>query len=173
LLTFLDSGRARYRLIDHAPEGRTEVASLLRGHPLAQAAKSIIVRARMTKRTSRYVLAVVPGDRRVDLERIREMAGARDAGFADRTTAERLAATISGTIMPFAFDSALELLVDPSLLAHPEVFFNAAALDRSVALHTSDYIKLARPTLRRIAQAAEPAPDPQPALDPQPSEGRS
>jgi Ala-tRNA(Pro) deacylase len=157
LLTFLDSGRARYRLIDHAPEGRTEPASVLRGHPLAQAAKSMIVRTRMTKKTSRYVLAVVPGDRRVDLERIRHLAGARDAGFADRTTAERLAATISGTIVPFAFDATLELVVDPSLLAHPELYFNAAALDRSVALHTSDYIKLARPTLRRIAEAVESA----------------
>lgn len=154
LLALLDAGRARYRLIEHPPEGHTERASELRGHPLTQAAKSIVVRTRVTKKVSRYILAVVPGDRRVDLDRVRALTGARDAGFADRTTAERLANTVSGTIVPFAFDPELELVVDPALLTHPELYFNAAALDRSVVLSTVDYVALARPAVHAIAESA-------------------
>ncbi|WP_234580922.1 YbaK/EbsC family protein [Micromonospora sp. MH99] len=152
LLNLLEEGGAQYRLIRHAPEGRTDRASLLRGHPPEQAAKCIVVRVKISKRQVRFVLAVVPGDRRVDLDRIRESVGGRDAGFADRQTAERLAGTVSGTIMPFAFDAELELIVDPALLETTDIFFNAAALDRSVALRTTDYLRLARPTLLDIAQ---------------------
>ena len=39
----LDANDARYRLIDHPAEGRTEIVSSMRGHPLRQAAKCIIV----------------------------------------------------------------------------------------------------------------------------------
>jgi Ala-tRNA(Pro) deacylase len=44
LIALLVEGRARYRLIDHEPEGQTVRASELRGHALSQAAKCIIVR---------------------------------------------------------------------------------------------------------------------------------
>lgn len=155
LFALLDRGRAEYRVIDHPAEGHTDVASRLRGHPLAQAAKCLVVRSKISKRHSRYVLAVVPGDRRVDFTRIRELTGARDSMCADRPTAERLAAAVSGAIMPFAFNPSLELFADPDLCEHPELFFNAATLERSVALRTEDYIRLARPTFYRIAQAGE------------------
>jgi Ala-tRNA(Pro) deacylase len=43
--------------------------------------------------------------------------------------------------------------VDPALLEDDELYFNAARLDRSMALRTSDYVALARPRVERIAQA--------------------
>ncbi len=46
----------------------------------------------------------------------------------------------------------LELIVDPSLLEHDEIYFNAARLERSMVLKTSDYIAVARPRLGRIAE---------------------
>ena len=39
LIHFLDQGGARYRLIDHAPEGRAEIVSPMRGNNLSQAAR--------------------------------------------------------------------------------------------------------------------------------------
>lgn len=144
---------ADYRLIAHAPEGRTEAASALRGHALAQSAKSLVVAARPTKRTCRYVLAVVPGDRRVDLGRIAELAGSRKAGFAARDTAERLAGSVSGSIIPFSFHPELELIVDEDLLRHEVLYFNAARLDLSMALPTDDYVRMARPRTARISEA--------------------
>ena len=53
--------------------------------------------------------------------------------------------------MPFAFDPKLELIADPSLADNKELFFNAARLDRSVALNTEDYIKIADPRFEKIA----------------------
>ena len=62
LITFLDQRGARYRLIDHPPEGRTEAVSPMRGNALSQAAKCIVLMVKIGKKVTRYVLGVVPGD---------------------------------------------------------------------------------------------------------------
>ncbi|GAA4070517.1 YbaK/EbsC family protein [Actinomadura miaoliensis] len=156
LIGLLEGGGARYRLIDHAPEGRTDLVNAMRGNDPAQAAKCIVVMVKLDKKTRRYVLAVVPGDRRVDLGAVKRLLGGGYAGFAATEVAERLAGSVSGTILPFSFHPDLELVVDPALLEHAEIFFNAARLDRSMALDTADYRRLARP---RPAAIAEPPAD--------------
>ncbi|MFI9170092.1 YbaK/EbsC family protein [Streptomyces lincolnensis] len=157
IIRFLDEGGARYRIIEHPAEGRTDVASALRRHPLREAAKSIIVRVSMSKRTGRYLLAVVPGDRQVDLARLAAVCGGRKAGFATREIAERLAGSVSGSIPPLSFGPELPVVADARLFDTQEVYFNAARLDRSIALTTEDYLSLARPQVEQIAKTAPAA----------------
>jgi Ala-tRNA(Pro) deacylase len=150
LLSFLDEGRARYRILDHEPEGRTEVVSGYRGNPVAAAAKCMVVMVKLGKKTSRYFLAVVAGDARVDLNALKELAGGTYVSFASTDKAEALAGSASGTILPFSFHPDLELIVDPGLLTVSEIYFNAARLDRSLALSTEDYVRLATPRQEAI-----------------------
>ena len=151
LVSELDAAGARYRLIDHAPEGRTDVVSALRGHPVAAAAKCLVVMVKVGRKQSRYVLAVVPGDARVDLAAVRGLLGGTYVAFAGKDKAEELAGSVSGTVLPFSYHPRLELIADPALFAVPELFFNAARLDRSIALATEDYARLAAP---RVAPGA-------------------
>jgi Ala-tRNA(Pro) deacylase len=150
LLADLDAAGARYRLIDHPPEGRTELVSALRGHDVAWAAKCLVVMVKVGKKQTRYVLAVIPGNAQLDLAAVRGLLGGGYAAFAAAGKAEELAGCASGTILPISYDPRLELVVDPSLLVVPELFFNAARLDRSVALSTEDYIGVARPRVEHI-----------------------
>ena len=152
LITLLDDFGASYRLIDHEAEGQTDKVSAMRGHPVAAAAKCIILIVKLGKKTTRFVLAVVPGDARVDTGKIRSLFhGATYVGFAATDVAERLAGSVPGTVLPFAFHPDLTLIADPRIGAHAELFFNAARLDRSVALKTADYIALAKPRMETIA----------------------
>jgi Ala-tRNA(Pro) deacylase len=151
LVSLLDGEGARYRVIEHPPEGRTEVVSGHRGNPIASAAKCIVVMVKVGKKVTRYFLAVVPGDTRVDLAAVKALAGGTYVAFASTDKAEALAGSASGTILPFSFHPDLELIVDPTLLTHEEIFFNAARLDRSLALSTDDYRRLAEPKLHAIA----------------------
>jgi Ala-tRNA(Pro) deacylase len=153
LVSLLDARGATYRLIDHPPEGRTEVVSPMRGNRLSQAAKCIVLMVKIGKKVTRHVLAVVPGDTRVDLEAVRTLLGGSYVSFASPEVAERLAGSVTGTILPFALDPGLELVVDPALLENDELYFNAARLDRSMALKTADYVALAAPRVERIARA--------------------
>ncbi|HEX6353611.1 YbaK/EbsC family protein [Actinophytocola sp.] len=150
LLADLDAAGARYRLIDHAPEGRTELVSAMRGHDAAHAAKCLVVMVKVGKKQTRYVLAVVPGDARLDLDAVRGLMGGTYVAFAGTEKAEELAGSVSGTVLPISYHPRLELVVDPALLDVPELYFNAARLDRSVALSTEDYVRVAQPRVERI-----------------------
>ena len=158
LITLLDQQKAQYRLIDHAPEGRTELVSAMRGNRLEQAAKCIILMVKQGKKVTRYILTVIPGDAKVDLQAVKALMQGTYIAFASSEIAEHLAGSVTGTILPFSFNPDLELIVDPSLLEYDELYFNAARLDRSLVLKTSDYVAIARPRLERIVGAREAEP---------------
>ena len=151
LVSLLDREGASYRLIEHAPEGRTERVSAMRGHAASEAAKCMVLMVKMGKKVTRFVLAVVPGDRRVDIEAIKRHKRGTFARFCEPGIAETLAGSVSGAILPFAFNPRLELLVDPEIAGSETMYFNAGRLDRSVALSTKDYLRIARPEIAEIA----------------------
>ncbi|MFG3497206.1 YbaK/EbsC family protein [Streptomyces sp. NPDC047928] len=151
LLGLLRTGGARYDLLAHAPEGRTARASELRGHALSAAAKCMIVTVVGGIPAERHVLVVVPGDRRVDLERVAGECGGRRARLTRRELAETLSGCVSGSIIPFSFRDDLSVLADPALFDLPTLYFNAARLDLSVALASEDYRLLANPKIVPIS----------------------
>src|SRR5215467_10678869 len=149
LTNLLTEQHVAYQLIHHPPEGRTDIVSSMRGHSVREAAKCLILIAKVRRQT-RYILAVIPGGRRIDLAAIRQLLGARYVGFAAAATAERLTGTVTGTILPFVFNPELELIVDPAVLQNQQLYFNAARLDCSVVMASADYAKLTRPRLGHI-----------------------
>lgn len=156
LIALLDEKGARYRVIEHPPEGRTELIGAIRGNPLSQSAKCIIVMLKIDKKTTRFVLVVVPGDARVDFDALKTLYGAAHCSFASVENAEKFGGSAVGTILPFSFHPDLELVADPRILETTEIFFNAARLDRSLCLATEDYKAVAAPRVARVAQAAAP-----------------
>lgn len=154
LIEFLDKNNAKYRLVDHAPEGRTEVVSQMRGNPLDQAAKCMVIMLKLGRKETKYVLAVVPGDARLDMNALKAMYAATYGSFASADVAEKLTNCAPGTILPFSFNPELEALLDPSMLAHDEIVFNAARLDQSMYLNAQDYARLANAKQVKIVQSA-------------------
>lgn len=152
LLADLDAAGARYRLIEHEPEGRTELVSAMRGNEVAHAAKCLVVMVKVGKKQTHHVLAVVPGDARLDLQAVKDLYGGTYVAFAGRDKAEELAGSVSGTVLPFSYHPRLELVADPALRTAPELFFNAARLDRSIALATDDYVRVAEPRFAPIGE---------------------
>ena len=155
LIAFLNENDVPYRLIEHAAEGRTELVSPMRGNELSQAAKCIVLIVKIGKKITRYILAVIPGDTMIDFQAVKSLFGSTYVAFASSDIAERLAGSVAGTFLPFSFNEELELVVDPSLLENDEIYFNAARLDRSMALKASDYRAVARPRIARIATGRE------------------
>lgn len=151
LVELLAQQGATYRVIEHVPEGRTEVIAQIRGNRLEQAIKSMVVQVRYGKKDNRYCLANVPGDCRVDFEAIRAGLEADGAAFAPRGKAEALAGCVIGSIPPFSFNEELIVLADPAIQQNEEVVFNAGRLDRSIFMKMEDYIRIARPRLMKIA----------------------
>lgn len=154
LISLLDLQKANYSLIDHAPEGRTEIVSGFRGNNLCEAAKCMIVMIKKGKKETHYVLAVVPGDASINLDALKAMYDGSYASFASPNIAEKLAGSLMGTVLPFTFNTELELLVDPTLLQNEYIYFNAARLDRSIKLFVKDYLKIGHPKTANIAKSS-------------------
>ena len=142
---------AVFRVVEHVPEGHTELIAAIRGNRLEQAIKSIVVQVRISRKENRYCLANVPGDRRVDLEAIRLHFGVAGVGIAIREKAEALTECVIGAIPPFSFNADLLLLADPLIKLNREIVFNAARLDRSIFMRLDDYARIANPQWVRIA----------------------
>jgi Ala-tRNA(Pro) deacylase len=103
----------------------------------------------------RFVLTVIPGNLRIDFKRVGAAYGERKATLAPSEVAMRLTGCAVGAIPPFIFTNDMELIVDPVLLdGVTEIAFNAGRLDRSIVLNAADYVRVARPRLFEIAQAA-------------------
>ncbi len=151
LIALLDASQAKYYIIEHAPDGQTDRVSEMRGHPVREAAKCIVLIVKQGKKTSKFLLAVVPGNCRVDINAIKKLFNATYAGFAATEVAERLAGSVAGTVLPFSFNGELGLIVDRRIADSEWMYFNAARLDRSLKLATADYLAVAKPRLESIA----------------------
>ncbi|HXV94724.1 MAG TPA: YbaK/EbsC family protein [Pseudonocardia sp.] len=152
LMSLLESAEVDHRVITHRPEGRTDLASDARGHALSSAAKCMVLTVRDRRRGERIVLAVVPGDRKVDYRKVKGLYDATDVALADRAVAEDATGCVSGCVIPFSLDGGYGVLLDRALLSCREVYFNAARLDVSVALRPKDLLDLAMPLVHVISR---------------------
>lgn len=152
LRALLDREGASYRVIEHAPEGRTEVIAKIRGNRIEQSIKSMVLQVRLTRKENIYCLANIPGDCRVDFDGVKAYFEADSVAFAKREKAEELTGCVIGSIPPFSFSDELQLLADPLIRQNEEVVFNAGRLDRSIMMNLEDYIRIAGPQMVAIAR---------------------
>src|SRR4026209_306929 len=90
LCALLDKEGADYRVIEHEPEGRTEMIVKIRGNRIEQSIKSIVVQVRLNRKENLYCLANVPGDCRIGFDGIKSHFNADSVAFACREKAQEL-----------------------------------------------------------------------------------
>lgn len=151
LCDLLDQDGATYRVLEHEPEGRTEMIAKIRGNRIEQSIKSIVVQVRLNRKENLYCLANVPGDCRIDFDGIKNYFNADSVAFASRDKAQELTGCVIGAIPPFSFNDQLQILADPSIEENEDVVFNAGRLDRSIFMKLADYLRIAKPQLAKIA----------------------
>ena len=151
LLHLLDRQGATYHVIEHEPEGRTEVIARIRGNKIEQSIKSIVVQVRLNRKDNLYCLANVPGNCRIDFDGIKNHFQADSVAFASRDKAQELTGCMIGAIPPFSFNDQLQVLADPLIRQNEEVVFNAGRLDRSILMKLEDYLRIAKPQMAKIA----------------------
>ncbi|MGH9201029.1 MAG: aminoacyl-tRNA deacylase [Vicinamibacterales bacterium] len=98
------------------------------------------------------IQAVVPADLMVDLERLRVLAGAR----AVRTATEAEIVSLypgceAGAMPPFGPLYGQRVFVDTTLVAEPDVVFNAGTHTDAICMHYSDFAELAKPCVGAFA----------------------
>lgn len=151
LVALLNDAKAKFRIIEHEAEGKSEAISAIRGNRPDQAAKAMVLDVRGGGGGRRHVLAILPGNRKLDFNAVATLFEARKCGFASPDTAQELTGCVMGAVPPFALNPDLAVVVEEDLLANETLYFNAGRLDRSMELDTKDWIAAAQPRIARIA----------------------
>jgi prolyl-tRNA editing enzyme YbaK/EbsC (Cys-tRNA(Pro) deacylase) len=139
---FLRASAAEGRIEEFAAEtASAEDAAKAVGSEPGEIVKSLVVLC-----DGRPVLALIPGDRRGDLEKIAHAAGAVAAKIAK--PAEVLAATgfPPGAVAPFALPGIERIFVDRLLLANESVWVGAGSTRHMAVLPTAELVRLTRAT---------------------------
>lgn len=149
LVTLLETHHARFRTIEHPAEGKSDLVAKIRGTTPGQGAKAMLCRSKDD--SNRFILAILPGDRKLDFRKVAEAAGLKKVTLAGPEQAAKETGCVIGAIPPFTNSPRIELVVDPALVeSHQEIAFNAGRLDRSMVLNSQDYVRIAQPKLHPI-----------------------
>lgn len=148
IIGLLEEHGASYRVVEHAPEGRSAQISAIRGNKPEEACKALAIRAKATKKSAdrTFLLLCFPSHLQTDFD----LLGYGDVRLCSQQELLELTGCVPGAVPPFSFHPQLQLVLDPRQLEHETMWFNAGRLDRSIALATADYRRIVAPTLRSI-----------------------
>jgi prolyl-tRNA editing enzyme YbaK/EbsC (Cys-tRNA(Pro) deacylase) len=114
-----------------------EDAARAAGCPIGQIVKSIVVVC-----DGKAVVALVPGDRRVDLEKVARAAGAAEARIARGSEVEEATGFAPGAVAPFPLPNVDRVLIDLNLLGHDLVWVGAGSPVHMAAINPGVLVRL-------------------------------
>lgn len=144
---FLDERQIAYSVLRHAAVFTSEEAAQVRGTPLASGAKALICKV-----DDRFVMIVLPADRKLASKDVRKSQGIKSLRFASREEVEQLTALAPGSIPPFGSLFGLKTWCDQRLGEHEQINFNAGDHSLSISLRYADYLAAEQPTLGSFAE---------------------
>ena len=140
---YLRTAGAEARLEElEAGTATAEDAARAAGCPVAQIVKTIVVLCD----DDRPVVALVPGDRRVDLDKVARAADAGRARIARGPEVEAATGFTPGAVAPFPLPDVDRVLIDQGLLAHDLVWVGAGSVTHIAGMSPSVLVRLARAT---------------------------
>lgn len=144
---YLRANRVDYKAIIHA-EAYTaqEIAAAMhvKGRELA---KTVMIKA-----DGRYIMTVLPASLKVDFGKFKEALNAEDARLVPEKEFEKVFPDCEpGAEPPFGNLYDIETVVDRSLAADENIFFNAGTHYEAVEMKFKDYENLVKPRVADIA----------------------
>jgi Cys-tRNA(Pro)/Cys-tRNA(Cys) deacylase len=103
-----------------------------------------IVKSLVTICDDRLVIALVPGDRRGDLEKIARAAGAASARIAHAREVESLTGFAPGAVAPFALPNIERVLIERLLLAHELLWVGAGSTRHLAVLPAPELVRITK-----------------------------
>ncbi|MBN1857908.1 YbaK/EbsC family protein [Candidatus Bipolaricaulota bacterium] len=160
LKAFLDEHEARYVVIQHSPGYSAQEVAAYAHIPGKELAKTVMV-----KLDGKMAMAVVPASHRVDLDRLREAAGASEITLSSEAEFRGLFPNCDlGAMPPFGNLWSMPVYVSAALAEDLEIAFSAGSHSEVVRLSYEDYGRLVEPTVASFSTKALPGPPREPNL---------
>jgi Ala-tRNA(Pro) deacylase len=136
-----------FTVLRHKAVYTSEEAARIRGTPLASGAKALVC-----KGDERFVMFVVPTDRKLDSRSVRRDQGWRKLRFASLEEVAELTGLAPGAIPPFGSLFSLPTLCERRLGENESINFNAGDHSISVSIRYDDYLRVERPVMGTFAE---------------------
>ena len=137
--------------VEEFTEGTPTAADAARavGSKLGQIVKSLVFDC-----DGRWVVALIPGDRRADASKIARAAGATRAKIASPERVEKATGFVAGAVAPFPLPRVERVFVDRNLLSHKRVWIGAGSPSHMAELSPGDLVRLSRAQVMDAVEAA-------------------
>ena len=137
--------------VEEFPEGTPTAADAARavGCKLGQIVKSLVFDC-----GGRWVVALVPGDRRADASKIARAAGVPKAKIASPEQVEKATGFVAGAVAPFPLPHVERVFVDRNLLSHKRLWVGAGSPSHMAEVSSGDLVRLSRAQVMDAVEAA-------------------
>ncbi len=143
----LTAAAAEFDVLRHGPVYTSEEAAAVRGTNLASGAKALVCKA-----DERFVLIVLPADRKLASKLVRKGEGVKSLRFATREEVEQLTGLAPGSIPPFGSLFGLPTWCDEALAREQRINFNAGDHSISISLSYVDFVHVEQPRVGKYAE---------------------
>ena len=152
--SLLEENDMWYEEFHHEPVRTSEEAAKTRPeYSLSQGAKALILSAKLKGGERKYVMLVLPGDKRIDGKLIKKLLNAKSTSFATPEQVEEITGGVKpGGVPPFGNLFNLDVYVDKSLAVHKKIVFNAGSRSVSIGMKYDDFLALVRPIVSSFTE---------------------
>jgi Cys-tRNA(Pro)/Cys-tRNA(Cys) deacylase len=145
---YLKKSGVWYRLMDKPETVHTADASRATGIDLSRITKNLVCKTS----DGRYALLVVPGDRRVSLQKAAQTLNTRNIRLLGSDEAEAISGYPRGGTPSIHHKTAMSVVVERDLLSNETIFCGGGSRDRILELKTADVVKLTQAVVADISE---------------------
>jgi Cys-tRNA(Pro)/Cys-tRNA(Cys) deacylase len=132
---------------EHKEKGAAYAASQI-GFPLEKTVKTLVADIG----DNRYVIALMPGDKKLDFKKLAAFFQAKRSAMVDRDTAERLTGYLVGGISPFGLKRSFRSAMHESIMHHGTVVINGGQRGTMLKMKPRDIAALLDCSILDIAR---------------------
>lgn len=135
-----------FEVKEHEPTYSSKQSAAARGESLSIGGKALLLKC-----DDRFVLCVIPADRKLNSKAVKSTLGVKKVRFATKDELVELTGLVPGAVPPFGRPIfAFDMFVDQSIYEREKIAFNAGDLCRSIIMSTVDHSSVAKPHIMTV-----------------------
>ncbi|MDO8634295.1 MAG: YbaK/EbsC family protein [archaeon] len=148
MVSFLREKNARFELLEHEPVFTSADAARVRGVQASMGVKAIV----MKTASGGFVLACVPGDKKVNTKKLSNILGEKRVFLASPPEVLDLTGCEIGSVSPLCAIFGIKTLFDKSVFENEFVEFNVGLHTHSVRMPSSELKRVIAPQVQGFAK---------------------